>query len=309
MQKSPTDDVVRSTDRLKAIGLMMLAVSFFACLDTTGKYLSTVAGIPFSQVVWVRFLGQFVAIMAMLGLLSVPRLMRTQKPKQQFVRSILLLSSTFFNFLALYSLRLDQALTIQFLAPLAVALLAGPVLGEWIGWRRLVAIVVGFCGILIAIRPGYAAVHPAVFFAMASMLSYVGFILITRYLAPYDPPENTLFLSLIAGSAIMAPVALIDWAWPSTTFVWLLLASLGFWAAAGHYLFIVAHRLAPAATVAPFLYSQLMAVAMLGYAVFGDLPDGWTLMGSAVIVASGLYMLHRERVRSKPRAVEDSTPT
>lgn len=296
---------MRSTDRLKAIGLMMLAVTFFCCLDTTAKYLLTVAKIPFTEVVWVRFLGQFAAIVVVLGVISVPRLLKSQKPKHQFVRSLLLLSATFFNILALNHLRLDQALTIQFLAPLGVAVLAGPILGEWIGWRRVVAVIVGFCGILIAIRPGYAAIHPAVFLAMGSMLSYVCFILITRYLAAYDPPENTLFLSLTAGTVLMAPFALFDWAWPGTPRVWLLLVSLGFWAAAGHYLFIVAHRLAPASTISPFLYAQLPAVTVFGYFVFGDLPDVWTLMGSAVIIGSGLYLLRRERMRSmeKPNDV------
>lgn len=282
---------------MKAIALMVLAVSLFSCLDTTAKYLMSIAGLPLAQIVWMRFLGQFMAILLVFGAVGVPRLVQTQKLRWQIVRSCLLLSSTACNFMALQHLRLDRTLTIQFLAPLLVALLAGPFLGEWIGWRRLLAILVGFAGIVIVIRPGVAAVHPAVIFAFGSMASYAAFMLLTRYLSAYDPAENTLFHSLLAGTFLVAPFAWADWVWPKDPAIWLLLFSLGFWGGAGHYIFILAHRAAPASTVAPFLYVQLLSVTGLGYLVFGDLPDAWTLLGALIVVASGIYLVHRERVR------------
>jgi drug/metabolite transporter (DMT)-like permease len=252
--------------------------------------------------VWVRFLGQFITIVVVLGVVSVPRLLASKRMTLQLVRSTLLVSSTVFNFLALKELRLDQTTTIQFMAPLMVALLAGPLLGEWVGWRRMTAIVVGFCGILVAVRPGIATFQPAMIFAFCSMLSYAGFMLMTRHLAAYDPPEVTLFCSLIVGTYLFAPLALIDWQWPDQNWEWGLLVTVGMWGALGHYLFILAHRHAPASTVAPFLYVQLPSMVGLGFVLFGDLPDLWTLAGASIVIASGVYLIWRaQKVREQGR--------
>ena len=245
---------------------------------------------------WMRFLGQLALIVLVMGVVNVPALVRTRKPWHQALRSLFLLGSTAFNFGALAYLRLDQALSIQFMTPLLVALLAGPVLGEWVGWRRMVAILAGFCGILVAIRPGFASVHPAVFLSFGCVISYALFTLSTRHLSAFDPPEVTLFLSLFAGAILFAPLALVDWVWPADGFTWALLVMLGAFGGAGHYLFILAYRSAPASSLAPFVYAQLVAATAIGYVVFSDLPDGWTIAGAVIIIASGLYLVHRERV-------------
>lgn len=290
---------------------MCVAWCLFACLDTTAKYLGSATNLPASQVVWMRFLGQFLAMVAVLGLIAVPSLLRTNRLKTQIMRSFLLLGSTAFNFLALKHLRLDQTTTVGFLTPLTVALLAGPMLGEWIGWRRAVAILVGFCGILVAIRPGFTDVHPAFLLAFGSMLCYATFSVVTRYLAAFDRPEVTLFYSLFAGSLVVAPFALSDWVWPADTSIWLLLLSMGVYGGLGHYLFILAHRHAAASIIAPFLYISLLTHSTAGYLVFGHLPDRWTLAGAAIVIASGLYLLQRERITSRAAAVEitsEATP-
>jgi drug/metabolite transporter (DMT)-like permease len=287
-------------DRLRAIGLMILAVSMFACLDATAKYLVTRAQLPLVQVVWMRFLGQMAMVVLTLGLIAMPRLLSTRKLGPQLFRSFLLLASTLLNFAALRTLRLDQTLTIQFLAPLLVALLAGPLLGEWVGWRRMLAIITGFVGILVVIRPGFEAVPPGVAYALACMLAYTCFILITRYISAYDPADVTLTYSMFAGVVAMAPFALEAWVWPSDALSLVLAVSLGFWGALGHFIFILAYRLAPASTVAPFLYTQLLTMTLLGFTVFGDLPDRWTLVGSAIVIASGIYLVHREQVKKVP---------
>ena len=286
-------------DRIKAIGLMIAAVSLFSCLDTTAKYLYSVVQLPLSQIVWMRFAGQFAAMIIVLGAVSLPRLLQTRKLGYQVLRSLLLLGATLFNFQALRFLQLDQAATIMFLVPLTVALLAGPLLGEWVGWRRLAAIFVGFLGILVVMRPGYGGFHPAMAYSLAAMLSVSLFGLATRYLASYDRAENTLFYSMFAGIVLVGPLAFMEWTWPRDGFAWLLMLSLGLWAGLGHYLFILAHRWAPASSIAPFIYVQLVVVSVLGFAIFGDLPDLWTLAGSAIIVASGIYLLHRERVTGR----------
>jgi drug/metabolite transporter (DMT)-like permease len=280
-----------------------MAWAVFAGLDSTAKYLGTATDLPATQVIWMRFLGQFLAMVTALGLIAVPALVPTRKLKAQVLRSLLLLGSTAFNFLALRHLRLDQTTTIGFLTPLTVALLAGPFLGEWIGWRRTIAIAVGFAGILLAIRPGVGEVHPAVLLSLASMLCYAVFSLVTRYLSPFDRAEVTLFYSLLAGSVIMAPFALIEWVWPASPFVWLLLVSMGFYAGIGHYLFIVAHRHAPASAIAPFLYITLLTHSTAGFLVFGQVPDAWTLGGAAIVILSGLYLFQRERITARAASV------
>ena len=305
MQKAAAEPARFATSYLplRAIGLMCLAWALFACLDTTAKYLGTATQLPASQVIWMRFLGQFLAMVAALGLLAVPRMLATSKLKVQLLRSLLLLSSTTFNFLALRHLRLDQTTTIGFLTPLTVALLAGPFLGEWIGWRRAVAIAVGFTGILVALRPGVAEFHPAFLLSFASMVSYAVFSLITRFLAGHDRAEVTLFYSLLAGTIMVGPLALVQWVWPATSLEWTLLLSMGVFGAIGHYLFILAHRYAPASIVAPFLYISLLTHSTAGFLVFGQVPDSWTLGGAAIVILSGLYLFQRERATLRAAAV------
>jgi drug/metabolite transporter (DMT)-like permease len=305
MQKLASEPVVdhAASGRLRAIGLMCLAWVLFAGLDTTAKYLGTMTDLPAPQVIWMRFLSQFIAMIAALGLLAVPALLRTRRLKAQILRSFLLFGSTACNFLALRPLRLDQTTTVGFLTPLMVALLAGPVLGEWIGWRRAVAIVVGFAGIVIALRPGIAQIHPAFAIAFGGMLCYSLFSLVTRYLAPFDAAEVTLFYSLMAGTLVLAPFALANWVWPADGFTWALLLSMGVYGGLGHYLFILAHRHAPASIIAPFLYISLLTHSTAGFLVFGQVPDAWTLGGAGVVILSGLYLLQRERVTVRAPAV------
>ena len=312
MQKVVVDPAtVSSTRPLRAIGLMCLAWALFACLDTTAKYLGTATGLPAAQVIWMRFLGQFLAMVAALGLIAVPRLLQTSKLQLQLLRSLLLLSATAFNFLALRHLRLDQTTTIGFLTPLTVAVLAGPFLGEWIGWRRVSASLVGFAGILVALRPGYGEFHPAFLLSFGAMLSYAVFSLITRHLAGFDRAEVTLFYSLFAGTVMVAPLALLQWVWPASTVEWVLLFSMGVYGGLGHYVFILAHRYAPASTVAPFLYISLLTHSTAGFLVFGQVPDWWTLSGAAVVILSGLYLFQRERATLRAAAVaitSEATP-
>jgi drug/metabolite transporter (DMT)-like permease len=281
---------------LKGIGLMCVAIALFSCLDATAKYMASVAQLPVAQVTWLRFVSQFVLIVLAVGVVALPGLLRTRKLVHQSIRSLLMLGSTVLNFLALRHLRLDQTQTIYFLTPLMVALVAGPTLGEWVGWRRMVAILVGFLGILVVVRPGQVPFHPAMALAFGSMLCYVVFLLLTRYLAEYDAPQVTLFYSMLAGAVLLTPFAVADWVWPANALTWLLLLSMGFWGGIGHYLVILAYRQAPASTLAPFIYLGLITHTVAGYLVFAQLPDVWTLAGATIVIASGIYLVHRERV-------------
>jgi drug/metabolite transporter (DMT)-like permease len=170
-------------------------------------------------------------------------------------------------------------------------------LGEWIGWRRWVAILVGFAGVLLVTRPGIGGVHWAAFYSVASAVFYALYIVTTRVLSRSDSSDTTLFYSNLVGAVAMLPVLPFVWTTPHDPFIIFLMVAFGAFGSFGHYLLIVGHRLAPASVLAPFMYSQLVWATGFGYFVFGDVPNRWTLAGASVVVASGLYLLHRERVR------------
>ncbi|MEL7048651.1 MAG: DMT family transporter [Pseudomonadota bacterium] len=294
LQSSITD---HKLDVPRAVSFMVLAVTFFSCLDATAKVLVDSYQMPVSQVTWLRFMVQFVLLLVFVplsGALTVGKLFTTNRLGLQMFRSVLMALTTWFNFLAVEYLRLDQTITIMFLAPLVVALLAGPFLNEWVGWRRLLAIVFGFSGVVIAINPASGPIEPAIGFSFSAMAALALFMIVTRMVAAHDPPMVTLFYSMFAGVIFGAPFALAEWEWPATSILWVYLLSLGVFGGIGHYLMILAYRLAPASTVSPFMYFQILTMTGLGYLVFDDQPDGFTLVGSALVVASGIYLVHRE---------------
>ena len=206
-----------AADRLKAIGLMCLAVALFSALDTSAKYLVTQAHLPVVQIVWSRFLGQFLIMLSMLSVLPLSALLRTRKLKLELLRSFLMVSTTACNFLALRHLRLDQTISVVFLAPLIVALLAGPFLGEWVGWRRLRRHLHRLHRRAHRRASRHRRPAPGVRSSpSASMLAYAFFMLLTRYLAAYDAPLVMLFYSMLLGTFALAPFAIWQWVWPQT---------------------------------------------------------------------------------------------
>lgn len=304
-----TDDVNRpgaseaARRRLHGIGLMAVAILCFSLLDATAKYLAVMTPLPVSEIVWLRFAWHVLFTVALLGPLNLPRLMRSNRTGIQWMRSVFMIGATYFNFLAVKYLQLDQTVTIFFLTPLIVAALAGPLLGEWVGWRRMLAILIGFFGILLVTRPGFGGIHWAVSYSLMATLSYALYNIATRYLAAHDPTRVTLVYSPLAGFLLIAPFALSEWVWPADLTTWALLASLGLTGGFGHWLLILAHARAPAPILAPFVYLGIFSMSVLGFLIFGDIPTIWTLAGGAVVIASGLYLLYRER-QSAPQ--EDS---
>ena len=247
------------------------------------------------QVTWLRFVGHIVFSAIVLWPFALKPSLRSKKPLVQIVRSVIMIGTTGFNFVALQYLQLDQTVTIFFLAPLLVALLAGPLLHEWVGWHRMVAIVAGFLGVLLVMHPGIGTLHWAMLIALVATFGYALYNLSTRYLAAYDPPEVTQTYTPLAGAIVLMPFALAAWAPPENLTVWLLLASLGFWGGLGHWLLILAHRIAPASALAPFIYLGLIWMSFAGYLVFDQVPTWWTLSGAAIVILSGLYLFARER--------------
>jgi drug/metabolite transporter (DMT)-like permease len=284
-------------NRLVGLALMCGAVTCFAGLDTSAKWLSHSTD-PLLGV-WARYVSSVVLVSLVVNPWSVPGLARTRRPWMQAGRSVLLLLSTACNFFALQYLQVAQTTSIMFAAPLLVALAAGPLLGEWIGPRRLAAIGVGFVGVLIITRPGFGGMHPAALLSVFGTACYALYAISTRVLAGSDSSATTLFYSGLAGVVLVTPFVPFVWSTPSLL-VALMMAATGVFGAVGHWLLILAHARAPAPVLAPFLYTQLIWVVILGYLVFGDLPDYWTLIGASVVIASGMYLLYRERERSLP---------
>jgi drug/metabolite transporter (DMT)-like permease len=279
--------------RLTGIALMCGATLFFTGIDTSAKYLNYYMDTV--QVVWARYLGAFLVGFMFFNPLTEPGLTNTKRPWLQLVRSALLLFSTILNIFALRYLQLDETMSILFATPLLVAVFSIPFLGERIGPRRWAAIVVGFIGVLIITRPGLGHMHPAAFLTVAGTFCFALYNISTRILSTTDSSGTTLFYSNLFGAVVMSMAVPFVWIWPNGWLQIAIMVIMGACGAFGHYLLIAAHRLAPASILAPFIYTQLIWVSISGYLVFSDLPNHWTLVGAAVVIASGLYLLYRER--------------
>jgi drug/metabolite transporter (DMT)-like permease len=228
---------------------------------------------------------------------TTPGVLRTTRPWLQTARSVVLFLSTALNFIALQYLQLVETISIIFATPLLVALMAGPLLGEWVGGRRLAAIGVGFLGVLIVTRPGLGTMHPAALLSVAGAFAYAFYGIMTRVLASSDSSQTTMVYSGFAGVALVTPIVPFVWTTPDSALTWVLLVLIGAFGAVGHWLLILAHAKAPAAVLSPFIYSQIVWMLALGYFVFGQWPDSWTLIGAGVVIASGLYLLSREHAK------------
>lgn len=283
--------------RAMAIVLVCCAVLCFTGIDAGAKWLNPRLGS--TETTFLRYLSGFLWVLPFLNPWRVPGVLVSRKPLLQMLRGTLLLASTALNFVAIQYLQLAQTVSIMFLAPLIVSLAAGPLLGEWVGPRRLIAIFIGFVGVIVITRPGSGAIHPAALLSVCGMLCYATILLMTRRLSAVDSPETTMFYSSLLGVIVLLPVAFMVWRTPQTAFEWLVVAIIGLCGSAGHWLLIQAQRFTDASLLAPFLYSQIVWMTAAGYIFFGELPDRWTFVGSAIVVASGLYVLHRERVRAK----------
>jgi len=267
---------------------------FFTLLDSAAKY--AIAFLPTLEVAWVRFLVHA----ALATLIFRPwrdwSFYWTRRPVAQIIRAGMLAGSTGFNFLALRTLRLDQTTTIMFSSALVTAALSGPILGEWVGPRRWAAIIVGFVGVLIVIRPGTDGFQPAMIYSVAAMACYVGYLLFTRHLTTTDSPESMLLISAVLPAVIFAPIALPTAALPPSLMVAGVMLLTGIFGGFGHWMLIHAHRIAPTSTLAPFIYTQLVWMTAAGYVFFGQLPDRYTIVGAVLIVGSALYILYRQRI-------------
>jgi drug/metabolite transporter (DMT)-like permease len=284
------------------IVLMCCAVALFACLDTTAKYLNT--QMATLEIVWARYTSAFLLTLIVSNPVTKPDLLRTGSLRLQLTRAVLLVSSTSLNFMALRYMQLADVLSIIFTFPFIVAIISGPLLGEWIGWRRWCAIMFGFGGVLLITRPGSGSMQPAALFSLAATTCYGFYAVITRIASRTDSNQTSLFYGNLVGALVMLPVLPFVWQAPSGWGIAGLMLATGVFGSLGHFCLISGHRLAPASVLSPFVYTQLLWVTILGYLVFGALPTAWTLGGASMVVSSGLYLLYRERKMGQRAASE-----
>ncbi len=280
-------------NRLTGIGLISLTYVCFTLLDGSAKWL--VQSVPVLMVVWLRFLTQTLLASALLFPLRGKALVRTRHLRWHVVRGLMFVAMTGMNFWALQFLQLTVTASIFFTVPILVALLSAPLLGEKLDAKRWTAILIGFAGVLVIVRPGSESFHPALLLSMVNAVLYAMFNMMTRKLAAYDPPETIQFLPAVVASVVLAPFALASWQAPPGWYEWVVLCLMGVFGGTGHYLLALAHRYAPASTLAPFLYQQILYMALFGYLVFGSVPDAAVWIGAAIVIASGLYLFSRER--------------
>jgi len=278
---------------LRGILLIVAAVSTFAVMDTTAKYLSRTYPVP--AIVWARYFTQALFMLLVLGPRLRLDLLRTRRPALQVARGATLALATLLFFSALSLMPIAEASAITFVSPLLLTALSVLLLRERVPPVAWVAVAAGFMGVLIIIRPGGAVFSPAAVLPLATACCFAGYQIMTRQLAGVDSSFTTLFYSAIVGTALTSLVVPFFWHPPENVVHGLLLAMLGVLGAIGHFVLIRAFHHAPASVLAPFVYSQLVAVLILGYAVFGEFPDGWSLAGMAIIVASGVFIALRAR--------------
>lgn len=284
-------------DPIRGIMLSISATLLFAIADTIAKFLST--GLPIIEITWVRYV-IFLGFALILAQRAPARSLWPRSKALQITRGCCVIGSSVLFVYGIRTMTMSQATTISFLSPLLITILSIPLLGEVVGIRRWAAVGAGMVGMLIVVRPGMAGFEPAALFGVASATCWSMALIITRKMAATDPPTTTVLWSAGVGVAILSVLLPFDLAWP-TPQQWGLMLALGILASAGQWLVILAFRLAPASLLAPFTYTQLVWVTGTGYLVFGNLPDEWTLLGAAIIIASGLYTAHRERVRARER--------
>jgi drug/metabolite transporter (DMT)-like permease len=275
---------------------MLLAGLLFVLMDTGGKYLAE--RYPIIEVTWARYVFHVAALPFIAGKLDWVAFMRTRRLGLQLGRSALMMLTAVLFFLAVRHIPLATATAIGFAAPLFLTALAVPMLGEEVGWRRWSAVIVGFLGTLAIIRPGQDMVHWAMALPLATALCFALYQIATRKLGPGEPWETTLFYTAAPGALLSSLLLPFGWRWPGA-FDWVVMVLVGLLGALSHMAIIKALALAPASTLAPFSYVQLVWAGIFGMIAFGDVPGSWDLAGAGIIVGSGLYVLYRERLVRK----------
>ena len=285
---------------MKAIIFSLLGWMFLPVMDGFAKYLS--ADIPILQITWARYFFTVVFILPIMFFFFNKQLVWSDKPKLQILRGLILLTANICFFYAISVISLAKALTLAFIAPLIVTAFSPLLLGEKVGLRRWTAVIIGFSGSLIVIRPGFVEINLASLSALGTGFLYGFYLIITRKLSTSDNPLLTLLITGAVGAILVSLV--IPFYWVKPTFnQWSLMAGIGIFASIGHIFLILSLKYADASKLAPLGYTEIIPNVMIGYYFFNELPDNWTYLGLFIIILSGLYISWRQYLLDRNKIV------
>lgn len=273
---------------------MVGSVAFFTFSDAVSKWLTQ--SYPVGEIVFLRSFFNYVPVLLMIWHRRDGSTLRTRRWQWHLGRTLLFIAATYLIILSVKLLPLADAVAFLFAAPIMITAMATPLLGEPVGWRRWCAVIAGFVGVLIMTRPTADAFQIAALVPIAAAAMTAVRDIVTRRMSATESTNAILSwsaLGLIIGSA---PIAFFDWVTPGFH-DFLLMALSGLLVGAAHFLMIESYRLAQAAIVAPFKYFAILWGVLLGYLIWGDLPDAWIVTGAALVIGSGIYILHRETAR------------
>lgn len=276
---------------LKGIGLYCAALVLFVCMGTTAKWLSTMY--PVEQVIWGRYFFHVLLIMAIFPT-RILSLFRTERLGLQITRSVVVFMATAFGFTSLSLMPMAQVSAIGYIAPLMVTGLSVLLLKEKVGPRRLGAVLIGFVGVFVILRPDQTDFSYWSLLPLAMATCYATFMIMTRMIRGAAPAMNSLFYTAIVGAVVATIPLPFVWQTPEPLH-WLAFAAMGLIGGTGHFLMIRAFEQAEASAIAPFVYTELIWAIAAGMLIFGDMPTSTMLIGAAVIMGSGAYVLYRER--------------
>ena len=283
---------------MKAISYNLLAWTILPFMDTIAKYLSS--DLSFFQITWARYFFTVFFALPFMFFFFKKNLTWTTQPKLQIFRGLTLFIANVLFFYSISIISMAKALTLAFVAPLITTALSPFILGEKVGFRRWSAVLVGFVGSLIVIRPGFIEFNLASIAALGTGFFYGIYLIITRKLHTSDSPLLTLLLTGVVGAVFASFVVPVVWINPTFN-QWSLLALMGIFACLGHFFLILSLKYADASKLAPFGYFEIVTNVTLGYYFFMDFPDSYTFLGLFIIIGSGLYIFIRER------SLKDST--
>jgi drug/metabolite transporter (DMT)-like permease len=279
---------------VKAISYNLLAWAILPFMDTIAKYLSS--DLSFFQITWARYFFTVLFTLPFMFFFFRKNLTWTTQPKLQIFRGLTLLFANVLFFYSISVISMAKALTLAFVAPLITTALSPFFLGEKVGFKRWSAVIVGFIGSLIVIRPGFIEFNLASVAALGTGFFYGIYLIITRKLHRSDSPLLTLLLTGVVGFVVASFLVPVVWINPTFN-QWSLLALMGIFACLGHLFLILSLKYADASKLAPFGYFEIVTNIILGYYFFSDFPDFWMWIGLLIIISSGIYITIRERSR------------
>ena len=276
---------------MKAIILNLSAWVMLPIMDGFAKYLSST--LPVLQITWSRYFFTVVIVLPIMLVFFRKNLTWTEQPKLQLIRGLLLFCANILFFYSISIISLAKALTLAFIAPLIVTALSPVLLGEKVGFRRWAAVITGFIGSLIVIRPGFLEINLASMAALGTGVLYGFYLIVTRKLHNSDSPLLTLLLTGVVGVIISSMIMPTVWVQPTIT-EWYMMFAIGFFASIGHLFLILSLKYADASKLAPFSYFEILTNIIIGYFFFNHFPDYWHFLGLFIIISSGTYIFKRE---------------